>query len=147
MSEEVDRDVRQEVTDVLIRYATGIDRRDWDLFRTCFTEDCDVHYPDIGTWRGAAEITDWMRNTHEPCGHTLHRITNPVVTKRDGEIVARSYVDGIVMFPNNKAGTRATGFYDDEFVRTDAGWKIARRLFTLVFLQLFPEGANLELGT
>jgi 3-phenylpropionate/cinnamic acid dioxygenase small subunit len=147
VSEEVDRDVRQDVTDVLIRYATGIDRRDWELFRTCFTEDCDVEYPDIGRWYSAEEITEWMRNVHEPCGHTLHRITNQVVTKREAGVAARSYVDSIVMFPDNEAGTRATGYYDDELVHTEGGWKIARRRFTLVLLQLFPEGTNLDLGS
>jgi 3-phenylpropionate/cinnamic acid dioxygenase small subunit len=146
MTETVDRAVRQDVTDVLIRYATGIDQRDWALFRTCFTEDCDVDYPDIGTWSSADEITEWMRNVHEPCGYTLHRITNQVVTKREIGVSARSYVDGLVMFPGNKAGTRAAGYYDDHLIETDEGWKIARRRFTLVFLQLFPEGTDLGLG-
>jgi hypothetical protein len=26
----IDRETRQDVTDILVRYATGIDRRDWD---------------------------------------------------------------------------------------------------------------------
>ena len=76
----VDRDVQQDVAEVLVRYATGIDRRDWDLFRTCFTADVEADYGDIGTWHGVDEITDWMAATHEPCGHTLHRMTNVAVT-------------------------------------------------------------------
>jgi len=44
----VDRDVRADVADVLVRYATGIDQRDWALFRTCFTEDCEADYGGIG---------------------------------------------------------------------------------------------------
>jgi 3-phenylpropionate/cinnamic acid dioxygenase small subunit len=146
VTREVDRQVCEDVADVLVRYATGIDRRDWELFRTCFTDKCDVEYPDIGLWRSADEITEWMRNVHEECGHTLHRITNQVVTKREGGVAARCYVDGIVMFPDNQAGTRATGYYDDELVTTDDGWKIARRRFTLVFLQMFPEGTGLNVG-
>ncbi len=27
---------------VLLRYATGIDTRDWNLFRTCFSEDFEA---------------------------------------------------------------------------------------------------------
>jgi 3-phenylpropionate/cinnamic acid dioxygenase small subunit len=146
VTDAVDHEVRQDVTDVLVRYATGIDSRDWELFRSCFTEDCDVEYPEIGVWHTADEITEWMRNVHDPCGYTLHRITNQVVTPRDGGVTARSYVDGIVMFSDNKTGTRATGFYDDELIDTAEGWKIARRRFTLVLLQLFPEGTSLDLG-
>jgi len=31
-----EEDQRQDISDVLVRYATGIDRRDWPLFRTLF---------------------------------------------------------------------------------------------------------------
>lgn len=145
MTGPVDREVRSDIAEVLVRYATGIDRRDWELFRTCFTDDCDVEYPGIGVWHSAEEITEWMRNVHEPCGHTLHRISNVVVTARDGGVGAQSYVDALVMFADDRTGTRAAGFYDDEFVDSDDGWKLARRRFTVVLLEWIPEGANLGL--
>ena len=138
MTGTIDREVRQDVADLLVCYATGIDSRDWELFRTCFTEDCDVDYGDIGVWHSADEITDWMREIHESCGPTLHRITNQVVTPTDTGVTARSYVDGLVMFPDNKSGTRVAGYYDDELTDTSEGWKITRRRFTLVFIQFFP---------
>jgi 3-phenylpropionate/cinnamic acid dioxygenase small subunit len=139
----LDRDVRQDVADVLVRYATAIDRRDWALFRTCFTEDCDADYGDIGAWHGVDAITDWMERTHRGCGHTLHRITNQAITPNGDGVAARSYVDAIVMAADNRHGTRGVGYYDDELVRTDEGWKIARRRFTLVLLQLDVEGTSL----
>ena len=36
----VDREIRADVADLLVRYASGIDRRDWALLRSCFTDDC-----------------------------------------------------------------------------------------------------------
>jgi 3-phenylpropionate/cinnamic acid dioxygenase small subunit len=145
MTAPVDRDVRLDVADVLVRYATGIDRRDWELLRSCFTDDCDADYGDIGVWNGADEITAWMREAHASCGHTLHRITNQAVTSNGDGVSARSYVDALVMFADNQSGTRATGFYDDELVATEDGWKIARRRFTMVLLQLVPDGTLLSL--
>jgi 3-phenylpropionate/cinnamic acid dioxygenase small subunit len=139
--EGVDNTVRQEVAEVLVRYATGIDRRDWALFRTCFTGDCDADYGDIGHWHGVDEITDWMARTHEPCGYTLHRITNVAVGAvsagdgGDDRVTARSYVDALVLGADNRSGVRAAGFYDDELVRTDGEWRIARRQFTSVLVQ------------
>jgi 3-phenylpropionate/cinnamic acid dioxygenase small subunit len=138
MTGSVDREVRLDVAEVLVRYATGIDRRDWDLFRSCFTDDCEADCGDIGVWHGVEEITEWMREVHEPCGHTLHRITNQTVTSNGDGVSARSYVDALVMFADNQSGTRAAGFYDDELVATDDGWKIARRRFIMVLLQLVP---------
>ena len=141
----VDREVRQDVADVLVRYASGIDGRDWELFRTCFTDDCEADYDAIGAWRGADESTEWLRRVHDPCCHTLHRITNQAVTIRGDGVSARSYVDALIMFADNQSGTRAAGFYDDELVAADGGWKIARRRFTSVLLQLVPDRTLLSL--
>jgi 3-phenylpropionate/cinnamic acid dioxygenase small subunit len=136
----VDRDVVLDVTDVLVRYATGIDRRDWSLFRTCFTDDCEADYGPIGNWRGVDAITAWMEQIHDACGHTLHRITNAAVSAAGADVAARCYVEAIVMGPDNRTGVRAIGYYDDELVRTDTGWRIARRRFTLVLHE--PVGAG-----
>jgi 3-phenylpropionate/cinnamic acid dioxygenase small subunit len=139
-AQELDRSVRQDVADVLVRYATGIDRRDWLLFRSCFTDDCLADYGDIGVWHGVDAITEFMQQAHEGCGHTLHRISNCAVTARDGGVAARSYVDALIMFEGDRSGIRATGFYDDELVQTDDGWRIARRRFTQVRLQTNLDG-------
>jgi len=135
-SPAVDREVREDVAEVLLRYATGIDRRDWALFRTCFTDDCEADYGAIGVWHGAAAITEWMKQSHAACGHTLHRISNQVVSPSGKGVTARSYVDALVMLADNRTGTRAVGYYDDELVHTGDGWKIARRRFTMVMLQM-----------
>lgn len=130
--EAIPHEVRQDVADLLIRYASGIDRRDWALFRTCFTEDCVADYGEIGTWHGADEITEWMTRTHAPLGHTMHRITNQAVTSTDDGLAARSYVHVIVRTADGQSGVQAYGYYDDEVVHTDQGWKIARRRYTMV---------------
>ena len=138
--QEVDRDVRQDVSDLLVRYAAGIDRRDWALFRSCFTDDCVADYGSIGRWNGADEITEWMRKTHEPLGHTLHRITNQAVASDGQNVTVRSYVDVIVLGPDNSRGAQACGYYDDVVIQTDDGWKIARRKFTQVRIQAIVAG-------
>jgi 3-phenylpropionate/cinnamic acid dioxygenase small subunit len=141
-----DRDTRVDVSEVLVRYATGIDRRDWALFRSCFTEDCDVDYGDIGAWHGTDAITEWMERSHAACGHTLHRITNQAVAISPGGVAARSYVDAIVMAADNRSGAHAVGYYDDELVRTREGWKIARRRFTMVLLDAVTAGTQDQQG-
>ena len=131
-SPAIDRDVRPDVTEVLIRYATAIDRRDWALFRTCFTEDCHADYGDIGVWDGVEAITEFMQSAHIAMGHTLHRISNEVVTRSGSSVSARCYVDAVLLDADDRGGVNTLGFYDDELVHTDRGWKIARRRFTLV---------------
>lgn len=126
------REDRLDILDVLARYATGIDRRDWPLFRTVFTDDCELDYGEIGAWKGVDAVADFMEKTHAMAGHTLHRLTNQVVTVDGDSAQARTYVDALIMVGNNNSGVNGIGYYDDELVRTHAGWRIARRRFTAV---------------
>ena len=142
-STEVQRRARQDIADVLVRYASGIDGRQWELFRSCFTDDCDADYGDVGAWKGADEITTFMREMHEPLGPTLHRITNQTVEFRgDDQAAARSYVDALVMGPDDGPAIRVAGYYDDELERVVDDWKIKRRRFTMVHLEMGTEGTN-----
>jgi 3-phenylpropionate/cinnamic acid dioxygenase small subunit len=127
-----DREDRQDITEVLLRYATGIDRRDWALFRTVFTDDCELDYGEIGVWKGVDAVTEFMQQAHALAGHTMHRLTNQVITLDGDEAQARTYVDALIMVGDNKSGVNGIGYYDDDMVRTDDGWRIARRRFTAV---------------
>ena len=127
-----EREDRQDIADVLLRYATGIDRRDWPLFRTVFTDDCELDYGEVGSWKGVDAVTEFMQQAHALAGHTMHRLTNQVVTVDGDSAQTRTYVDALIMLADNNSGVSAAGFYDDEFVRTEKGWQIARRRFTQV---------------
>ena len=129
---ERDRQDRADIADALLRYATGIDRRDWTLFRSIFTDDCELDYGEIGAWKGADAVTEFMQQAHALAGHTMHRLTNQVITVDGDSAQARTYVDALIMLADNNSGVNAAGFYDDEFVRTEQGWQIARRRFTQV---------------
>ena len=140
MTAAADREVRQDVAEVLVRYASGIDRRDRARLRSCFTEDCEADYGDIGAWHGAEAITDWMDKAHAQCGTTMHRVSNPDITRDGDRVRARSYCDAIVLRAGNQTGVRAVGIFDDEFVPTDHGWRIARRHYTLVLTEQYQDG-------
>jgi 3-phenylpropionate/cinnamic acid dioxygenase small subunit len=126
----------QAVTDVLVRYASGIDGRDWPLLRSCFTDDCEADYGDIGHWHGGDEITTWMAQTHHPLGPTLHRISNVVVRHEDGRIRSRCAVHAVIVMADRSAAVHAYGLYDDVFVGADDDPRIARRRFTQVTTEL-----------
>ncbi len=127
------RQDRDDVVDLLVRYATAIDTRDWTLFRTCFTPDCRTDYGAIGAWTGIDALTDFMERTHAPMGQTLHRITNPVVAVDGDAGSSRSYVQMVVAVARDSTlPFQAYGLYDDELRRTADGWRIASRRFTMV---------------
>jgi hypothetical protein len=133
-----DRDPRQDVAEVLVRYATGIDRRDWELFRTCFTDDCQADYGAIGVWHDADSFTAWMDQAHLRAGVSLHRVTNQDVTPHADGATARCYLDAIVMSADDRTAVRTVGYCDDELVRAEGSWKIARRRYTMVLCRTEP---------
>jgi hypothetical protein len=123
----------REITALLTRYATGIDTRDWPLFEACFAEDARTDYGNFGKWTSAAQISDFMQRAHAEVGHTLHRLSNFTIAAQGEGAAARCYVDALLM-PLATGGQvhRGIGYYDDELVRTERGWRIKRRRFTAV---------------
>jgi 3-phenylpropionate/cinnamic acid dioxygenase small subunit len=124
----VDAD-KAQIADVLIRYATGIDFKDWALFRTCWTDDVDADYGDVGRFSGGDAITELMTQLHNGMGPTYHRLSNLAITVESDRATARSYVHAVLQaIPDDSASwVEALGHYDDELVRTPQGWRIARR--------------------
>jgi len=125
----------REIVAVVTRYATAIDRRDWALFRRCFTEDIEADYGSFGKWRGVGEVLGFMEPGHAVLGPTLHRLSNIVVAGTGDSATARTYVDALLTSKEPGGEThRGIGYYDDELTRTREGWRIKRRRFTAVQL-------------
>jgi SnoaL-like domain len=125
----VDAD-REQIAEVLIRYATGIDSKDWPLLRSCWTDEIDVDYQQLGRFTSADALTDVMRQLHENMGPTYHRMSNFVIAVDGDRATVRSYVHAVLMLqPDDSINwVDALGHYDDVFVRTPDGWRISERV-------------------
>jgi len=125
----VDAD-KEQIAEVLIRYATGIDSKDWPLLRSCWTDEIDVDYQQLGRFTTADALTDVMRQLHENMGPTYHRMSNIVIAVDGDRATVRSYVQAVLMLqPNDSTNwVDALGHYDDVFVRTPDGWRISERV-------------------
>lgn len=123
------------ISALLIAYGCAIDRRNWEKLRACFSDDCECDYGSFGKFQGASAVTQYMKQAHADLGPTLHRITNIETWMQDGQAHARCYVDALLM-PATVGGPvhHGIGHYDDQLIRTGAGWRIARRQFVAVFL-------------
>ena len=69
-------------------------------------------------------------------------MVTPVGDDDADRVEARSYVDALVLGADNRSGVRAAGVYDDELVRQDGRWRIARRRFTMVLAQPVGDGTT-----
>jgi hypothetical protein len=118
------------IAEVLIRYATGIDSKSWALFRSCWTDEIDVDYQQLGRFDSADALTEVMTRLHENMGPTYHRMSNFVIAIDGDRATVRSYVHAVLMLqPDDPTNwVDALGHYDDVFVRTPDGWRISQRV-------------------
>lgn len=122
---------RSEIGDLLVRYATAIDARRWDLLDSVFTPDAVLDYRGAGGSVGSyPEMKQWLADVLPMFRVTQHLVLNSEV-RIDGD-EAR----GTTQFHNPNELTvdgkpwifTVGGAYHDRFVRTDAGWRIAHRV-------------------
>ena len=130
---------RIEINDLLIRYTRAIDQKDWDLLDTVFTPDAEVDYVSSGGIKGSyPEVRAWLEKVLALFPITVHYVTNSEVTLQGDRAAARTAVYN-PMFLGNAGGSLhqfAVGaYYVDELVRTQAGWRIAKRREEQAFLE------------
>lgn len=122
---------RIEIDDLLTRYATALDAKDWNLFATCFTPDAVIDYTGAGGIKGALpEVQRWLAEVMQRFPMTQHLVTNRAVHVSGDRATCRSCLfnpmgarddDGLVVFFEG-------GYYRDKLVRTADGWRIAERI-------------------
>jgi 3-phenylpropionate/cinnamic acid dioxygenase small subunit len=116
------------IRDVLVRYATAIDTRDWQLFRTCFTDDAVTDYGDIGRWSDIDGITGFMEAAHLGFRATNHMLSNFVIDLEGDQARATTYFHAVLAFAGDSEDwIDSVGRYEDTLVRTPDGWRIAER--------------------
>ena len=120
---------RDEIVEVLIRYATAIDQKDWSLFKSCWAEDVVADYGQLGHFTDVEALTDVFRAAHDPMGPTYHRMSNFVLEVAGDRATVRSYFHAVLMLNPGDSGNwiDTVGHYDDAFIRTAQGWRISQR--------------------
>ena len=123
---------RIEIDDLITRYATAVDTKDWDLYRTVFTDDAVIDYTSAGGIRGSlGEVVEWLSHALKLFPMTQHLITNRHVVLDGDTATGRSYYYNPLGRPDGKGGMQLLffgGYYNDRFRRTADGWRIAERI-------------------
>lgn len=120
---------RQEIIDVVARYTRAIDRRDFDLLRTCYHPDAVDHH--TGFTGDIDDYVEWLREVLAEYPVTQHLVGQQYV-EIDGD-VARCESYGIATHHVGPDGDPerdyTSGFrYIDRMERRDGEWRIAERL-------------------
>jgi hypothetical protein len=66
-----------EIARLLYRYARAVDSKDWELYRSVFTDDAHIDYSSAGAIVGSRdEVVDWFAANFGVIPWSMHYITN-----------------------------------------------------------------------
>lgn len=132
---------RAEISDVQLQYATAVDTRDWELLRTCFTDDLEADFSSgFGFPVVRVKAEDWIEGiapVMSALEATQHMITNHVITFDDDDhATCVAYVRAGHHDATSSGDSDLTvyGFYTNGFERTSTGWRIARCKLTVSWM-------------
>jgi 3-phenylpropionate/cinnamic acid dioxygenase small subunit len=129
---------RSEIERVIYDYATGLDTKDWALWRSIFTDEVHVKFRPAAEAEFTGLGQEWMSFTVDEwvegrrvlfagLATTQHQMSNPRITVVGDGATCVMYMQAIHFMPG-EPGIEYTlgGYYVDDLVRTPAGWKLSR---------------------
>lgn len=154
---------RQEIEQCLLRYARGVDRRNWDLVRAAYHADA---HDDHGNYKGGIDgFIESLIRRHAAIEQSMHVVSNVTIefAGEDSALVesyfithqrlspaageARlAYLRGAAIGAEEAVETEVIGRYVDHMTRRGGAWRIQRRtvVFEVFRGQPAPAGGGLH---
>jgi hypothetical protein len=119
---------RAAIRDVMIRYARGLDRRDFDMVRSCFTSDAYADY----RGRAASGIDNIVRNLSriDRFQGTTHFMGDQLIDIQGDTADVETYAIDYLLYTLEGTQYMSTGGlrYNDKFMRQDGKWLVHHRV-------------------
>ncbi len=113
--------------DLLTRYATAVDRRDWEQYRSIFTTDAEIDYTSAGGIAGTVdEIVEFLSTSLEMFEMTQHLVSNIDLEVNGDSATVTAMFNNPMRLPGGDTWFTG-GWYHHDLVRTPNGWR-SRRL-------------------
>ncbi len=129
---------RQAIVDVTLAYTYALDAKDWDALDDVFTIDATAFLTEELSGRDAIKVR--VRRALESLDLSQHVVANHDVRIDGGSASCRCYLQAqhVREAAPGPPNFIVAGRYDDRFVRTDAGWRIARRELKIMWTEGNP---------
>jgi ketosteroid isomerase-like protein len=108
----------------LYRYARAVDTKDWELYRSVFTDDAVIDYSSAGAIAGSRdEVAEWFAANFGVIPWSMHFVTN-IEADIDGDTArVRAMFYNPMQLPGMTEPSYCGGYYHHELVRTPDGWR------------------------
>ncbi|WP_137148109.1 nuclear transport factor 2 family protein [Mycolicibacterium sp. CR10] len=132
-----------EIQALLSRYARAVDTKDWELYRSVFTEDAHIDYSSAGAAAGTRdEVTEWLAVGFAAIPWSMHYITNVESTVDGDTATVRAMFYNPMQLPGMAQTSCCGGYYHHELVRTPDGWRSRNLREENVWFVNAPAGAE-----
>ena len=115
-----------QIAALLYRYARAVDTKDWELYRSVFTQNAVIDYSSAGIPAGSRdEIAEFLSKGFTTIPWSMHYITNiEVDVDVDGDTAqVRAMFYNPMQLPGMAEMSSCGGYYHHELVRTSDGWR------------------------
>jgi 3-phenylpropionate/cinnamic acid dioxygenase small subunit len=113
-----------EIQELLTRYASGVDARDWELWKTVFTPDARLDYSSVGIPVGSRdEVGAFLERGLRAVPMTQHLISNIDIELDGDRAKVRAMFYNPMQLPGMDEMTFCGGYYHHDMVRTPDGWR------------------------
>ncbi|MCV7279588.1 nuclear transport factor 2 family protein [Mycolicibacterium flavescens] len=114
----------EQIAALLYRYARAVDTKDWDLYRSVFTDDAVIDYSSAGIpVRSREEIVEFFTQAFTAIPWSMHYITN-IEADIDGDTAdVRAMFYNPMQLPGMAEQSACGGYYFHRLVRTADGWR------------------------
>lgn len=126
MSEQLAAD-RIALQDVMLKYAAGVDERDFELYRSCFADDVEVVGFGERTVHGADNWLDFVKAALEQYGPTQHMLGPQLATVEGDSATTRTDVQALHYLKAKEGATLTLwATYKSNMRRINGEWRIVR---------------------
>jgi hypothetical protein len=122
---------RLEITETITRYSYGLDQRRWEEWDLAFTDDAVIDFSAFGMTPASPADVRQIFSQGDPLRISGQHLLSNIVIRLDGD-TATTHAEFTMVTLARVEGTRlvrrarAGGWYEDQLVRSDAGWRIRR---------------------
>lgn len=125
-----------EICRLKYRYLRTLDTKRWDEFAGCFVPEATGDYNGL-VFEDRAALVAYMRENLGEGRITLHQAHHPEIDVDGDTATGRWYLQDKVIVPEYSFMLEGAAFYDDRYVRTAEGWRVAhtgyRRTFEMTY--------------
>lgn len=130
-----------EIMNLVADYAFAADTRQIDMYVDLFTEDGVIDVRPYGERIvGREAIRRFREQSPDKVASSVHYLHNPHIVVDGDTARGRFYWLAALHWVATDEAVWSSGYYQDEFVKTNEGWKIKKKVMTWFFRTPYDKG-------